>query len=421
MHELASISSSPRRIRLSNEVAALRALYRFGRQSRAELARALGLNRSSSGQIIAALIASGLVREVQEKETPVPRTSPVRAGRPGILLEIVPEAACFLGAEIGVEHITTVTIDLGAHILARRVEPFEGRGSDVKVAVAQAFDQAFAGLPADLVGRCVGIGLSAPAQMSQDGHIRVGRLLGWRDVSLADIARAALPLDVPVMVENDANAFAIGELHRRRNSLPGVTLYLVLESGVGAGIVIDGTLFRGGHGLAGEIGHLLVPGSDAELEQIIGRENLLERFRTITGDPGATFEAMLLKVRDRVPRAVEIGEDWARHLAFALTQACRLIDPQRVVLGGSVAALFPMVAARVTTHMRAMQAPSFPMPDVAIDEDAESGSAFGAACMLHQRFLSLENERFAEDGTRVETVSATDAAPAPEKEGTRRP
>lgn len=419
MHELASISSSPRRIRLSNEVAALQALYRFGRQSRAELARALGLNRSSSGQITASLIASGLVREVEEAQAQ--RASPVRAGRPGILLEIVPEAACFLGAEIGVEHVTTVVIDLNACILTSRVEPFDGHASIVEAAVARAFEQAFTDLPPAFHRRCEGIGLSAPAQMDQGGHVRAAPLLGWRNVNLAEIARAALPVEVPVMVENDANAFAIGEMHRRRNAWPGVTLYLVLESGVGGGIVIDGKLFRGGHGLAGEIGHLIVTGENrAELEQLVGRNHLLERYRAVTGSPEASLGALLAEVRDRVPRAVEIGEDWARHLAFALAQACRVIDPERVLLGGSVAALYPMVAARVASHLRALQAPSFPMPEIVLDEDAESGSAFGAACMLHQRFMSLANERFAEDGARGDGSPDAEAIPAGEKGGTRR-
>ena len=100
-------------------------------------------------------------------------------------------------------------------------------------------------------------------------------------------------------------------------------------------------------------------------------------------------------MRDRAPAAVAIAEEWSRHLAFALVQACRLIDPDRIVLGGSVAGLYPMVAARVALHMGALQAETFPRPEIAVHAFAETGAAYGAACMLHQRFLSLENELFA--------------------------
>ena len=92
-----------------------------------------------------------------------------------------------------------------------------------------------------------------------------------------------------------------------------------------------------------------------------------------------------------------IAEDWARHLAFALVQACRLVDPDRIVLGGSVAGLYPMVSARVAFHMETLQADSFPLPEIVLHEAAETGAAYGAACMLHQRFLSLENDLLAGD------------------------
>lgn len=393
--------NSPRRMRRNNAIAALHMLHRYPGLSRAELARKMGLNRSSSGNIIADLTAAGFVREVQEAK-PV-RSRTIRgAGRPGILIELVPDAAYFLGAEIGVEHITTVLLDLTAAILHCRVEPFDGPSVAVDQAIARAVEQAFEDLPADLSERCEGFGLSAPAQMDSYGQISTAPLLGWTDVNFAELVKAALPVDLPIMIENDANAFAIGEGYRRCESRSGVTLFLVIESGVGGGIVIDGALFRGGHGLAGEIGHLLNGDDGEELEQAIGLERLLFNYGKVSNQKDATFAGFLSDVRDRVPQAVSVAEDWARHLALALVQACRLIDPNRIVLGGSVAALYPLVAARVASHIRSHQAPNFPLPEIILDENPETGSAFGAACMLHQRFLSLANARFAEDTPHVE-------------------
>jgi hypothetical protein len=132
LNQTALITSSPRGIRQRNEVAALRALHQFGRLSRADLARKLGLNRSSSGHIIAGLTIDGLVREVSEALSIRPNT---HAGRPGIMLELVPEAVFFIGVEIGVEHISTVEIDLATSITSTRTEPFEGASTDVGAAV----------------------------------------------------------------------------------------------------------------------------------------------------------------------------------------------------------------------------------------------------------------------------------------------
>ena len=389
----ASMSSSPRRIRQANGVAALQAIFANERLSRADLARQLGLNRSSAGNIITELTANGLVREVAE-ETP----KPTRAGRPGVMLELVPESALFVGAEIGVEHITVLRIDLTARIIHCRVEPFNGRSAAVGEAVDHALGLAFDGLTSEELDRCEGFGLSAPAQMDRNGKVVIAPLLGWQDVDLAALARNALPVQMAAIVENDANAFAIGEAYTRRDSRDGVTLFLVVESGVGGGIVIDGQLFRGGHGLAGEIGHIHAPDADgAELEELIGLERVLARYGQLARLADVALPRFLADVRDRVPDAVLIAEDWARHLAFALVQACRLIDPDRVVLGGSLAALYEMVAARVAFHMEGLQAESFPLPEIIVHEAAEAGAAYGAACMLHQRFLSLDNDLFADD------------------------
>ena len=85
-------------------------------------------------------------------------------------------------------------------------------------------------------------------------------------------------------------------------------------------------------------------------------------------------------------------------LSRLLIQACRVIDADRIVLGGSVASLYPLMAARVGHYIQSMQEASFPMPDIVMNDDETVGPAFGVACMLHQRYLSLESQRFAEDG-----------------------
>lgn len=397
MNAPASIASSPRRIRQSNEVAALSALHQGGRLSRAELARALRLNRSSSGHIVASLTADGLVREVGDDQSG--RGGHARAGRPGIMLELVPDAVFFLGVEIGVEHISAVEIDLTGRIVNSCSEPFDGPSTGVDVAVERAVALALRTIPPTRLERCEGFGVATPSHMDRNGTIRLAPLLGWRNVPLADLVRARLPLQIPVLAENDANALAIGATYGRTDPDSGVTLFLVMESGVGGGIVIDGRLFRGANGLAGEIGHLHMPSAGGEpktLEQLIGLEHIMAGYREIASHNQPSLERFLADVRSREPGVVEIAEEWARCLAYALVQAGRIIDADRVVLGGSVAALYPLVAPRVAAHIEAMQEPGFPVPSISLHDNSAIGSAFGAACMLHQRYLSLDSQRFAD-------------------------
>ncbi|MER8523122.1 ROK family transcriptional regulator [Mesorhizobium sp. M0644] len=399
MNDPALTASSNRRIRQNNEVAALRALHQFGRLTRAELARKLRLNRSSSGHIIASLTADGLVREAIE-DLPE-QAGYARAGRPGIMLELVPDAIFFLGVEIGVEHISTVEIDLGTNIVSTNVEPFDGPSINVEAAVDRAVRLALQSIPVSKLERCEGVGVSTPAQMDKNGFVHFAPLLGWRNVHLAKLVRDALPIRVPVLAENDANAFAIGATYGRSEVHSGVTLFLVMESGVGGGIIVDGSLFRGANGLAGEIGHLIIsdaPGPRRNLEQLIGLENIMADYRKTSALSDPTFGNFLSDVQNRLPSAVSTAEDWARALAIGLVQTCRIIDADKIVLGGSVAALYPLMAARVAAHIHAIQESSFPLPSITMNDEGTVGSAFGAACMLHQRYLSLQSQRFA-DGT----------------------
>jgi predicted NBD/HSP70 family sugar kinase len=363
--------------------------------SRAELARRLNLNRSSSGQILSELTDSGLVREV---DGTVAHSDAITrsAGRPGIMLELIAEAAFFVGIEIGVEHISSIIVDLTGKASGHRRFAFDAATVNAEESVRRAFDLAFEGMSVEMLKKCQGVGISAPMHIRPDGIVSLAPLIGWRDIPLIQIAEKELPLSVPIMIENDANAFAIGDSYKHSQS--GITLFLLMETGVGGGILIDGKLFRGAHGLSGEIGHMQVPGSGGiTLQELIGREALTKRYRAASSNLDAGLQDFLDAVRDREPIAVTIAEDWARHLGVALYQACRLIDPIRIVLGGSVAALYPLAAARVAFHMNIKQSVAFTVPRIVLDEDAEFGSAFGAACLLHQRFLSLENELLGND------------------------
>lgn len=388
MHKPEPSSSLPRFIRQTNMAAALQALFYHGRLSRADLARRLGLNRSSSGNIIAELLETSLVREVPASlgADDVPRA----AGRPGIALELKSEAACFIGVEIGVEHMTTLRMDLSGQVSDCRIEPFDGRSVPAKLAVKKAVAQAFAGLSDDTIELVEGFGLAVPAQIVETGIVQVAPLLGWTSVNLQGLVRKALHADIPVVVENEANAFAFGESYRDPESKSGVTLFLVLESGVGGGIILDGKLFRGGHGVAGEIGHVQLR-DGTELEEVLGRVHVERQYRAASGQDDATIDSFLDALRSGKPEALEIAGDWAKTLAQAIVVACRLIDPNRVVLGGRLSAIYPMVASRVLRHIHELQAATFPVPDIVVHQAAESGAAFGAACMLHRRFLALES------------------------------
>lgn len=394
MSDFRLISSTPRKSRQGNGLVVLKVLQHFGALSRAELAREMGLNRSSSGYLIADLIEKGLVRECLSAEKDNENSG---RGRPGILIELVPEAAYFLGIEIGVEHITTIIINLKSETVALKKQDFACGRLPAEAAVKKALEQADSMMNDSIRERLEGVGFSVPAQMNSQGYIFHAPLLKWQNINFVELACQALPANLPVKVENDANAYAIGKTSPADNH-QGVTLYLVIESGVGGAIIIDGNLFRGGNGLAAEIGHLMLQQGEMDapqnLETLIGMEHLLSRYQQARAVDEVTLVAFLRAVEDREPVAVMLADEWAKYLSYGLIHICRVIDPNDIIIGGTLAALYKLVAARVKIYITELQDLPFPLPKIVTDEDAESGSAYGAACIIYQDFFSFENPRF---------------------------
>lgn len=384
--------NTSRTIRQLNEIAAMRALFRFRRLSRAELARKLGLNRSSTGNIVASLLEAGLV--VETDTAGATHDGQPRTGRPGIMVELTRDSAVFIGLEIGVDRARFTAIDLTAEILRTGEIRIDGVAQPPEATVERALALVRKGFSAGEFDRCEGVGISIPAQLDMEGNVRAAAMLGWHEIPLAQLIRTHLPVRIPVIIENDANAFAVGATYGSAAS-PSCTLFLLMEAGVGGGIIIGGRLFRGGNGLAGEIGHLhSADGAAGELERVIGSEAVLRAYARERGGRRTDVAGLIEAATAGDPAAVRTVEKWGETLAEGLLQAIRVIDPNQIVLGGTLAPLFPLVREAVERHIGRHQGKGLPVPVIDVVENDDRGAAYGAACLMHQHFFSIDTDRF---------------------------
>ena len=160
--------SMPRVVRHINETRVLATLFQTGSMSRADLARALGLTRSTAGNLVSGLVQGGLVLE--EQEQPVDHGS--RTGRPGQYVRLNPSHAVFLGADIGVGRLTVVALDLTARVVGRASKPFDlGRVDPETVLdrLAALIRSVIAKLPAP--GTVQGLGVAVPGLLDHDGNV----------------------------------------------------------------------------------------------------------------------------------------------------------------------------------------------------------------------------------------------------------
>jgi predicted NBD/HSP70 family sugar kinase len=387
------VKSASQSVRYLNELRALDVLFREGTMSRADLARALGLNRSTTGSIVNTLLAESLAVERPYERDGEPRA---QTGRPGIEVELNPGGALFIGAEIEVERLTAVAIDLTGRLIRRESTAFPaGSIPPEKSAekIVKMIEVLIRGSPDP--SRVRGICVAVPA-LVEAGVARLGLLLNWRDVPIANLISERLSPPLPVAIENDANAFAIAETYTGGSRNVGTVAFVVIESGAGLGIVSDGRLFRGSGGMAGEFGHLKMgglgyaPGGGGMLESYVGRDAVVARYQHHGGSSEASVQDILDSLARGKPAATKTATDWGKWLGRGLSHIVNLLNPGLVIIGGSVGRIYPFVANHIEATVRAALRSDYQMPRIEMSELGDEGPALGAALILHQRMFSID-------------------------------
>ena len=307
------------------------------RMSRASVAATTGLTRATVSALVDDLVAGTLLTELE----PSPRTG---AGRPAMGLALAPNGPAGLGLEINVDYLAACVVDLTGAVRHRLIEHADQRPAGAVAALAglgalaaRVRELAEAdGLP------LAGAALAVPGLVTAAGLVRVAPNLGWQDVDVPALLRAGPALaDLAITVDNEANLAALGEL--RADGAGTDFVYVSGEIGIGAGIVLDGSLYRGVRGWSGEIGHL--PVYPDGLPCRCGSRGCLERY--------AGQEAIEAGWVDAAGRA----------LGIALASVVNLLDVDVIVLGGAYAPLLPQLRPGIEAelHRRALTADLAPI------------------------------------------------------------
>lgn len=323
--------------RRGGRAAALEAVRTSGPVSRAGLARVVGLSMPAIMEIVDRLVSEGLVRETGR--------GPSTGGRRPMLLELVPGAGRAVGVEVGARVMTAVVADLAGEVEVHRESPSEMRAGGAaltgrfRALLAEVMEEAEDGL--------LGIGLSFPAPLlSSRGMVfSPPSYPGWGEISPEEIIGDTRGL--PVVLDNDANAAAIGEYLFGAGRGTRSMFYVALNRGVGGAMVIDGELHRGAVGGAGEIGHTLIDlagpkcgcGNHGCLEAFAGRQAIARRAAKVMepredAERIHTHEVIEAALGgDEVARG--ILEETGRYVGVGLSNVVNMFDPEVLIVGGS--------------------------------------------------------------------------------------
>ncbi|MEV7833724.1 ROK family transcriptional regulator [Streptomyces subrutilus] len=360
----------------------VRAVRLAGSLTQAEIARATGLSAAT---------VSNIVRELKDGGT-VEVTDTSAGGRRARSVSLSGDAGIVIGVDFGHTHLRVAVGNLAHQVLAEESEPL-----DVDASWTDGFDRAetlVGRLVADVgVGleKVIGVGLGVPGPIDvESGTLGSTAILpGWAGINpRQELSRR---LGVPVYVDNDANLGALGELVWGSGRGVKDLAYIKVASGVGAGLVINGEIYRGPGGTAGEIGHITLDESGPVCR--CGNRGCLETFAAAryvlpllqgTHGPELTMEQVVELARGGDPGCRRVITDVGRHIGSGVASLCNLLNPSRVVLGGSLADAGELVLAPIRESVG-----RYAIPSAARQLSVLTGSLGGRAEVLGALALVL--------------------------------
>lgn len=353
--------------------------------SRVELSRQTSLDPSTIARTLRPLVDGGYLTEVP--------SAPSGRGRPERIIEVVAGKHTAVGIKIGPRVISGVVTDLGANVLAR------GEEVDVPLApeetlraVGELVDRLLASVPGSRE-KALGVGVAVSGHVDPDaGTCRYSPILGWRGVDVG--TPLAERIGLPVTVHNDVNALAVAE-HlfgdgRNARNFAVVTL----GPGIGLGLVVDGKVYGGAHGTAGELGHIpLLP--DGPLCSC-GRRGCLE---ALAGDAAIASAAGFADVGpamdlarsgdgEQAAKAREAFEAAGGWIGRGLAVVCNLAAPELIVITGEGSAAYDLLSGGLEAALTeyALEGGDF-LPRLKIAQADADLWGKGAACLAIQQSL----------------------------------
>ncbi|HVF45133.1 MAG TPA: ROK family transcriptional regulator [Pyrinomonadaceae bacterium] len=315
--------------------------------SRAEISHETELQRSTVSLIVEELKDRGLVAEIEGEST---------GGRPPLLLQLKAAGPIAIGVDLSTEQTVIATSDLAGRVLTQKSFATDASAEKTLKKVVDCVNRL---VKADEGVEAIGVSLPGLVDPETGNAVFIPHFR-WRDFDVADRLRAATGL--PVKVDNDANAAALAELWFGRPEVREVRNFVMIlvEEGLGTGIVFDGQVYHGEAGAAGEFGHMTI-GSNAPVacaaggrecwEAFASERAALARYAKLSGrdggGAGVSFKELVGRALDGEKAAQTALLKTAHYLGVGISNVIKGLSPEAVIVGGEMARAWPLVSADI--------------------------------------------------------------------------
>jgi predicted NBD/HSP70 family sugar kinase len=349
--------------------------------SRADIAHETALQRSTVSLIVEELKAEGLIEEVSGEST---------GGRPPLLLSLRTADAVAIGVDVGTARTIVATSDLAGRIL--ELGTFDTPANPNEL-IAKIIERA-GELIAKNKNTIEGVGISLPGLVdTQSAKLYVPHFK-WRDIPLVEELSVAVGL--PVMIENDANAAALAELWFGRPEIRQVRdfILVLIEEGVGTGIVFDGQVYRGEAGAAGEFGHMTIgrgapvacaSGSHDCWEAFASERAALARYAKLSGSNGNSdinFSGLMNRALTGEAPAREALKETAYYLGVGISNLIRGLAPEAVIVGGPIVRAWNLIVDDVRSTVESSTCQGLPSTPIIASTLGSEPTLMGAVSLV---------------------------------------
>ncbi len=412
---LRSVGYGPKSLRDFNELNLLRYIKEYGPLSRAELAKAYKISKATVSEIVAMLLESSFIREIGRGETGK------LGGRRPILLEFNSMAGYCIGVEIKRDHARLALMDLDANIIEKSLIKYQN-GTQLEVILDRIIEQITLLKENDWASEAIpmGIGVSIPGLIDYTkGCISESDTLkDWEDVPIKQRLKEALQIDT--FIENDVKAMTLGEFHFGHGRNYRNLVYLWTGDGLGAGIVINGQLYRGVSASSGEVGfyelgyyirsaeefNLLFNGQE-NFAQILSEQGLVEaarravenNARTSLNNGEITLDSILQSAERKDAFALELISQYAGLVGILSINLINTLNPEILIIGSEHVSKTPLLIKLIREKVKKDQ---LHIPIKSVDIEAallnEYAGVLGSAALVlddifYNTYLNLRRYR----------------------------
>lgn len=320
--------------------------------SRASIAQVTGLNKGTVSSLVSELIDEKLTNESGTGES--------SGGRRPVMLLLNETAGYTISIDLGVKSILGVLTDLRGNILHEKRTLFNNNNvEEVLHLLYKLIDELGVAAPDSEYG-IVGIGVGVPGVVTTEGEILLAPNLGWKKVPLSQLLSEKY--QVPITVENEANAGAYGEKVYGVGQLSSELVYASVGIGIGVGLILDGKLYRGLRGFSGELGHMTIEKDGAVCRcgnkgcwELYASEQALLKQAEKNGYVNATVEEIVIAANNGEANAINMLAQLGDYLGgVGITNIIHIFNPEQVVMGNTLQSaekfIMPAIEKRIENN-----------------------------------------------------------------------